>query len=230
MKSPRSGWLLYATFLRHVADGPVTAQAMHDKTGVNMTNTRIILRRMHSAGLVHVAAYARVGPKRMNVHVYAIGCGVDAEVPLNLRTGLPLRHTLVTGKTLPLRAEMTAFVSIINELRNDACTVRVLAERCGINHSFAYVLMRHLVALRLVRIDDWEGRLYGGAPAAMYEFAVDGKNTPRPARIPRDVIDAKRNAGLRERNRILNITRALSANGMAFPLAARRTDALGATV
>ena len=221
-QSATTGWFLYALILRLVANGVSTAIGVCKSTGASRGNVRYILRDMHGQGLVHVCDWVKVGPKGQLVRSYAFGPGQDAAMPANSRSGAPSRHSSLTAAPMLPRPEMIAFVSILRELRAEACTTQILAERCGVNRSFLYRLVKHLHELRLIFVADWEVPLMLARPVAMYRL---GLNRPDVKRKPVQTPEARRQRrilGRAAREQMLAVTHALagSANSSKFPIAA----------
>jgi DNA-binding IscR family transcriptional regulator len=222
MTHPKSGWLLYASVLRGVADGPATAMELAALTKTCLPTMRKLIRRLHAQGLVHIARWQGIGVRNMPVACYGLGAGVDALREYAPRRGAENRAGQRPPPPKPIkpRSEITAFATIIRAMLAGPCTAADLAEFCGINRSFSYSLLRHMRELRLVCIADWAPRMYGGCPAAMYGFAVDGADKPRPKTLKRSVIEAKRTAANRQRDAMSSFIRMTASNGADFHQAA----------
>lgn len=209
----QSGWLLYARVLRCTAYGGATAIEAAQALGVCLQTMRKLLRRLHALRLVHIAAWEPVGTHNMPVARFVLGDGEDARYVYRKRRG-PTAKTGVAPlmKAIKPRPELTAFASIVRTLQAGPCTVAALAQFCGLNQSFLYKLVKTMHELRLLRIADWELRLYGGCPGRVYAFEVDGRDAPRPKPVQRQVIDARR--------RIRRYAGAVARNSSVFNLAA----------
>lgn len=219
---PYRGKLLYATVLRLVVDGVSTAFDIVQATGIESVNVRKILRGLHAHGLIHVAQWVHVGTASMPVRSFAYGPGVDAAPPVSRRTGLALSPVTTSVKPMRRRSEMISFAALVAELRAGPSTAHMLAETTGISDSYVYPLLRHMHALRLIRVASWALPLYGGAAVRMYGFAIDRSDAKRPARMAPEAKSLRKAEGTAARNQMLAFTHALagSANAARFPIAA----------
>lgn len=220
IKAGQNGWGLYATLLRAVIDGPSTSSEIAQRTQTNKATVRTIMRRLRGLRLTHVAGYGVAGSKNTPVPRWGYGDLPDAPLPTCLRSGREVNHQSTRLPPIKPRAELITFATIVRELQGDApLTVPELASLTGINRAFAYTVVRHFRELGLVRIADWAVPMRSGMPVAMYEFAVDEPDRPRPAKGDRKARARVRDAGRRERARQQRALHALAANSSIFTLA-----------
>lgn len=209
MKARRS-WPLYARVLRMTVTG-CTCREVYEALRIGNVTAHGILLRMRDKGLIHVGAWVERG-RGLYVAHWRIGAAPDATRPIAKTTGQPVRREQATPRA---RTELSSFVECIKAMKEPQ-TLNSLVELSGGSMSQVRTFVDIGRELRLVRIGDWKQRMHGGAPAAMYEFAINKLDVPRPPRVSRRVVERRYQQGKRAKARMLVVLRALAANSSAF--------------
>lgn len=212
-KKDGQGWRLYARVARLLIDQPRTMGQVQEATGMFRSAPRLVLWRMHSAGLIHIQSWTVVGIRKAWTPIFAWGSGADAPRPPSANAG--------SGNKKHPRPLLIAFKAMLTELQRAPCTTRELADYCGTNWTVTTRFVRYLHELRLIRVAEWQRPgVAGGSLAPAYVFAVDGRDRERPPKVSAHE-RAKRGWQLRRaKQRHLELLRATAPNASRFNLAA----------
>jgi hypothetical protein len=176
-----------------------------------------VMRRMHDLRLIHVSRwdYPERGPC---VAVWKLGEGVDAPRPACKTTGA---QSLKTFNRPPCRPslETAAFARLIRSL-SEPQTIASLSEVSGGGPGQVGRFIRIAHSIGLVYLADWDRRLQGGSPGAMWELGIDEQDAPRPKRMSRLIVERRYRAGRRAKAMTLMVTHALASNVSPFTQAA----------
>lgn len=200
-------WQGYATILRGIYDRPSTKRDVAIDHGLNRQSAEKLVRGMQALGLIHRSGWA--GTEGLDAAVFSAGRGVDVPRPPNRTNGLPSRHRTDTVAPARPPAELIAFASILRAL-DEPISCQEVARRAGTNDSSTRELLRHMHELRMVYLADWDRRLHGGAPAALFMFGFDKPDAPRPKPEKTAVSWKRYDQGRRTRERMNRINFAIA--------------------
>jgi hypothetical protein len=199
-------WQGYAMILRGIYDQPSTKRDVAVDNGLNRQSAEKLVRGMHALGLIHRSGWATTAG--LDAAVFSAGPGPDASPPLN-RDGTPSRHrTHTVGMARPA-AELIAFASILRAL-DEPTSAQGVAEKAGTNPGSTRDLLNLMHDLRMVYVADWDRRLHGGAPAALFMLGFDKPDAPRPKPVPVREIWKRYDQGRRAKARMNEISFALA--------------------
>lgn len=181
----RLGWTGYASILRDVWREPTTAQDLAARHDIQLQTARRIMARLHDLRCIHVVRWIRPHVRGCSIPVWAFGAGVDAQRP-EPPSGTP-RQPLTRATALP---ELVQVVQMLRVLEREPVSKGALSTEVGSQFSNVARFVDHCRAIGLVRISDWERRLRGGMPAALYQLG-SGPDAKRPAREARSEIERR---------------------------------------
>lgn len=181
----RLGWTGYATILRDLQRKPTTAQDISARHGVQLQTARRVMARLHELRAVHIQAWTRPHPRGCSIPVWAYGPGADAIRP-EPPSGTP-RQPLSRSTALP---ELVQVVQMLRLLEREPISKTALSTEVGSQWANVGRFVEHCRAIGLVRIADWDQRIRGGAPAALYQLG-SGPDAKRPARQDRREIERR---------------------------------------
>ena len=206
----RRNWPLYALLMREIV-GRCTTTELHTRLGISSSTAYAIILRLNAQRLIHIAEWSPAG-RGGPVPVWAIGDADNAPRPLTAK-GVPSKRG--TAKPAP-RIEVIAFAKVIKALSlSEPMTQAQIADISGSSAGQIGRFVRFARSLGLIRIGEWDRRDFGGSPAAMYEFAPDQPDVPRPKPMCRLAVVRKYGMAKRARARQLRTLHALAANGPA---------------
>jgi hypothetical protein len=160
--------------------GPATTSKLAREHGLSTQGMQAVVRGLHALGLVHRCGWE---PTRgMSAALFVAGSGEDAPRPPN-RDGSACRHPAFQAKPFTPPAELIAFKSIVEALREEPLSYQDVAEATGVSDGAARNLIKCMREVRIAHIADWEVRLHGGAPAALYAFGFNQPDAPRPRKL-----------------------------------------------
>ncbi|MDT7834983.1 hypothetical protein [Aquabacterium sp. OR-4] len=181
----RLGWTGYATILRDLQRQPATAQEIAARHDVQLQTARRVMARLHELRAIHIRGWTRPHVRGSSIPIWAFGLGADVIRP-DPPSGTP-RQPLSRSTALP---ELVQVVQILRLLEREPISKTALAAEVGSQWANVGRFVEHCRAIGLVRIADWEQRLRGGAPAALYQLG-SGPDAKRPARQDRREIERR---------------------------------------
>ena len=188
-KTRRIGKCGYAGILRAIVDHPDTRARLLVRCNLGRSAGLRIFNTFHRLGVVHVCAWETM-PRGRWLPVFAFGAQADAPVPARRPNG-------DIGESGPqelspfLSPQVIAFVTLLRGLEQPASVVE-LALATGIAECTLRRVIACMRALGLVRVGEWRSSWAGsGSPTALYEFAIDQRDAPRPRRKSRAAINAR---------------------------------------
>ncbi len=193
------GWKGYADILRAIQIKPQSAQQLAERFDVQLQTMRRVLARFHDLSMLRVTEWRQLVERGSSVPVYAYGQGADAPRPATQPSRRPER--LCRAAALP---ELVQVVHMLRRLEQEPISKVLLAEEIGSQQACVCRFVNHCHRIGLVRIADWSLRLRGGRPGALYGLGT-GADAPRPARVPRSVIQRRNRAARRERQSTLHM-------------------------
>lgn len=198
------GWPLYARMLRQVTV-PRTSAEVAARVGICRSDQAAkLLSRMKMYGFIHVTGWRKC--HNGYSPIWLVGNGQDAQRPL-CADGMPALRKPARPKP---SAGMTSFASLLDGLAEPRSR-KQLAEYTGCGHTAVQQLIRFAHGLRIVRIADWEkDDQRGRQPVALWEFAIDVADAPRPPPLDAPSCDRRRQQGKRARAEMLAVLRALA--------------------
>lgn len=208
----RIGWRGYAAVLASLHYGPMTCSTLAREHGLSAQGAQNVVRGMHALGLVHRSAWERT--RGMSAAMYAAGPGEDAPRPLN-RDGSTCRHQCAQPRQYTAPPELIAFASIVEKLRDEPHAYQALAEATGTAPCNVRQLLKTMKTLRIAHVAEWEVRLHGGAPAALYALAFNRPDAPRPSRLQKREIQRRYEQRCAARAKQERTLRALQGRGAA---------------
>lgn len=214
-KATRIGIAGYSAVLRSLADVFETSEQVALRHGLHVGTARKMLRRLHDMRVIRVADWVSSKPRALACPVYAFGDGPDVPRPPCRCTGEPSRHHGATTIKAKPQPELVAFASLIKALCH-ASTANELAERTGIHFNTIRKAVKHMQAIGLIHIAEWEVHDTGGKKAPMYRLGVGKANKAKPRARTSQEIQKKYRDGLAQRKRLLRITHALASNASVF--------------
>lgn len=178
----RLSWKGYADILSRLRAIPMSVSELARASGNNLSNMRMVMRRMLALKLVHISGWT---PKAWHVvpsPIYKEGDGTNAPPPLTNR-GTASRHQAALEVRVPAGSNLVAFSEIVRAMK-DAPTHRIdLASISGTNHDSICTLIRHMHDIRLIHVAGWE-RGNSGIPKQLMAWG-DRQDKPRPPRLVR---------------------------------------------
>lgn len=193
----RLGWTGYATILRDLQRLPTTAQEIAVRHDVQLQTARRVMARLHELRAVHVLTWTRPNVRGSSIPVWAFGPGTDAVRP-EPPSGTP-RQPLSRATALP---ELVQVVQMLRLLEREPISKTALSAAVGSQWGNVGRFVEHCRSIGLVRIADWEQRIRGGAPAALYQLG-SGPDVKRPARQDRREVERRsRQARLAKANTV----------------------------
>lgn len=215
-KSPRAagrrlGWVGYASIVRDLQRKPTTAQDLSTRYGVMLQTMRRVMARLHDLRAVHIQAWTRPHARGTSIPVWAYGPGADASRP-DLPSGTP-RQPLSRSTALP---ELVQVVQMLRLLEREPISKTALSTEVGSQWANVGRFVDHCRAIGLVRIADWDLRLRGGAPAALYQLG-GGPDAKRPACQDRKDIERRSRQARRDRANTAKLIAATAAPALYAP-------------
>lgn len=201
----RLGWRGYASMLRMMQIHPRTVAELCEIFGVTVNTCRKIMARMRALRLVHIIGWVKPGVRACHVPVYAFGDGVDVARPDGRPGNEPGPLTRYTA--LPELTQVAHFIRLLAE----PISKTEIARATGSQWSNVGNFIEHCHEIRLVRIVDWQQRLYGGLPAALYAIG-SGPDAARPRPQPRREIERRRRRARSQRLQMQRLIQATAAN------------------
>lgn len=158
------------------------------------------LEEMLTLKLVHVAGWApvKLAHRTMPTALYAYGPGDNAPHP-----GYANGATRPELRRRP-RPELISLATAIEAMREDQHHGASLAEELGIGAPAARKLLAALHSASFIRVADWQRRRDGGVSCALYGFAIDKKDMPRPKPVPMSELWRRHNANRSARRRSMH--------------------------
>ncbi len=190
------GWAGYASVLRSIKAAPQTAQQLAERFGIGIQSMRRVVTRFHDLGMLHRCGWQKGGLRGPCVPVYGYGPGTDATPPEG--------HRAADRPASRGMSELVQVVHILRRLEQEPIGKVALAAAVGSSPMRVALFVDHCHRIGLVRIADWSLRLRGGRPGALYGLGT-GADAPRPARVPRSVIQRRNRAARRERQSTLHM-------------------------
>lgn len=181
----RLGWSGYATILRDLQRQPTTAQEIAVRHDVQLQTARRVMARFHELRAVHIQSWTRPHVRGCSIPVWAFGTGTDAIRP-EPPSGTP-RQPLSRSTSLP---ELVQVVQMLRLLEREPISKTALSAEVGSQWGNVGRFVEHCRAIGLVRIADWDQRIRGGAPAALYQLG-SGPDAKRPARQDRREVERR---------------------------------------
>lgn len=151
-----------------------TAPALASVAHCSVVTALRILPAQHTAGLLHIEAWVRVGRAGPLSAVYAPGVGEDEPFPQPTHPGK--RKT--DWRTSPSGQRILQWFSAGHQ----GGTTAVMTA-CNTSHQTAWELLQAMHASRVLRIAGWQ-RQWGGRPQPQYSLRADNsRDVPRPAAL-----------------------------------------------
>jgi hypothetical protein len=205
--------------LRGLADEPANCMTVASRHGLSPCWARRLLRRMRDLGIVSIATWGRCGLRNSLAPVYTYPPQADVPRPLCRSTGQPSRHPSVLMTRVKTSPEVTTLAAILRAL-SEPIGVRGLSEAVGIHYNSALALIRHAHQIGFLFIADWERRLHGGKPSALYQVGIGRKDAPRPVPEPKHLGHKRYRLARAQKLQQLAMLHAIAANGQALQRAA----------
>jgi hypothetical protein len=190
----KRGMLGYATILGYLQKGPCTARQLAEGLSMPRRTAGMLLRQLRYRRLVHVSGWVRESAKGAPSSILAFGGGPDCPCFL-AATGAPAGR--LSEAAPPLAVEMLTFALIWRALE-EPLSVRSIWELSGIDPHTAYKLVRHLRALRLIHVAEWD------ATVARVPVPLFSLGRSRDARRPRPEGHVANWSRYEQRRRALN--------------------------
>lgn len=194
----------YARILASVRRLSGTTEQLAKRMKVDQNTMGKLLRWMRQMKLVHRKAYVRPAPHSRMVAVWAFGPEGD----------LPPPDRESEGKTPP-SAMVIAFATIVQCLREEALTMRELAQELAMHEESGARYIRILRDHRMCFIESWDTPNIG-TPVARYRFGIK-QDAERP---PRECARAAQSRhGKRYRSKLKHLELIAATTGTARPQA-----------
>lgn len=143
---------------------------------------RGLLRQFVHLGLAHVSGWKVMPGARFQVPIFIAGTGEHATKIM--KSGKVAASQYGTDEAPRLNAEMIFFASAIRALESQCHNGLTLAEATGAMHGTALRLLRHMYAIRLIHIEEWQVRNRGGAQCPLYRLG-QRQDAKRPVAKPK---------------------------------------------
>lgn len=188
-KTRRIGLCGYAHILRAVIDHADTRARLLVRCKLGRSAGLRIFNTLHRLRIFHIFAWETM-PRGRWLPVYAFGARADAPLPARRPNG-------DIGETGPqelspfLSPQVIGFVTLLRALEQPASVVE-MALATGIAECTLRRVITCMRGLGLVRVGEWRSSWAGsGSPTALYEFAIDQRDAPRPRRKSRKAINLR---------------------------------------
>lgn len=84
----KCSYVTFALLLEELLDGPSTAKALAEHTGMGHRYMCRLVKVLHAKKVIHISAWERDALGRMAVKVYALGRDKDAKKPVKARKAI----------------------------------------------------------------------------------------------------------------------------------------------
>lgn len=174
----------YAEALRVFVEGPATWREVMARCGTNRATTQSVCHAFRRQRLTHIARWSKLpGKGQQWTPVYELGEGVNVPHPL----GMPQAKA-------PTPYELLAFCELIHALQFDSWHCKGVSAHLGQCERTVRRTLRALHALRLIHIDDYIHRSYGGLGAGLFTWGPDEPDLKKPAPKTKRQVWEKSNA------------------------------------
>lgn len=209
---------LYAALLKSVAYRAKTIAEIAGKLGFQVRSCRLLMARMHTLDLVHIAGWAESKKGPMSA-CWRLGNRPDASRPvcgngtvLPPREKRPLRPRVVGAETLHFAALIRALAEPISVDGIRAVT--------GRQPSTIYRNLRALRTAGLAHIFEWDREKQAGDFTPLWAACLDKADAPRPRAYTARELRLRYHQGRKQREATLSVIRALAQNASVFHQAA----------
>lgn len=210
--------IIYAKLLRAVWTTPKTVRASAAEAGCSRRVARILMARMHSLRLVHIAGWCQSAKGPMAAK-WQVGDGPDAPRPI-CKCG----KTMPMKERLPLRPSITGvdaiYLATLIRALAEPQTAASLRQITGRHPTTIYATLRALRAAGIAHVCDWTRERERGDWAPHWRLGIDKPDAPRPQRLSLYERGRRYRTGRKKRDETLQIVHALAANANHFTEAA----------
>lgn len=168
----------YASVLAALSFDDLCVHRVAEKFDLNQQNAMDIIRGLHHHKMIHACGWFKPdGPGGHWREIWRAGAGLDSPRPLGYR-----------GQTVPIRrrphqfrAELHCFSLLVQAL-DDGHTAPALVELIGLGRDTVSLVVKHMHALLVIHIAEWERPDYGPI-LPVYKMGLLKRDAAKPKRI-----------------------------------------------